>query len=404
MFGKKPLICALALAGLSGLAQAATLEELAAQIKAQQAQLDALTAAVEKAPSTKAVDLVSRTTLGGYGEAHFYGYENAPDQYDAYRFVLYVGHQFSDNVRLHSELEVEHGFVADKGCSVKDANNSGDLQAGEVTCGATTPGEVELEQMFIEWNYAGQQSLSVGQMLVPVGFLNETHEPDTFYGAKRNPVETAIIPTTWWEGGIMASGEIVAGLSYDAMVSTGLKTSKAEIRSSRQKGAKAVAEDLAYTARLKYTGIKGLELGVAYQQQTDISQDDAPGAGEKAELLEVHAGYQLAGFSARALYGQWNIDGLSTTLANGSTQEGGYVELGYKPMERLGVFARFSETDKWTEKSNSIDRIGQWNYGVNFWLTPRTVFKLDIQEQQNAKLAAGAPDEDGFALAMGYSF
>ena len=39
-------------------------------------------------------------------------------------------------------------------------------------------------------------------LLVPVGFLNEVHEPPTFYGVERNPVEKNVIPTTWWEGGI----------------------------------------------------------------------------------------------------------------------------------------------------------------------------------------------------------
>jgi len=399
---------------------APSLEVLAAQLKAQQAQIEALSAEIEKKESSAGGEWFKNTTLGGYGEAQFYHYDNAPDQYDAYRFVLYVGHQFSDTVRLQSELEVEHGFAADTDttCTVSDANANGTLQASEVVCGkaSTKPGEVELEQMYLEWDYIGEQKLAVGQILVPVGFMNETHEPTTFYGVKRNPVETAIIPTTWWEGAVKASGEILPGLGYDAMVSTGLKTSKGELRSGRQKGAKAVAEDLAYTARLKYTGIKGLELGATYHQQADISQDNAVGNGDKAELVEVHAGYQIAGFSARALYGQWNIEGLSNTAnwnnAEGNDQNGGYLELGYKPLEKVGVFARYSEWTKWTADSSTttsttngaIDHIGQWNYGVNYWLTPRAVLKLDVQDQQNVKLAAGGKDEDGFALGMGYSF
>lgn len=377
---------------------APSLETLAAQLKVQQAQIEALTAEVEKKESSGG-EWFRRTTLGGYGEAQFYHYDNAPDQYDAYRFVLYVGHQFSDKVRLQSEFELEHGLVADtdvKTCTVSGAT---------ATCSASTkPGEIELEQMYLEWDYIGEQKLAVGQMLMPVGFLNETHEPETFYGVKRNPVETAIIPTTWWEGAVKASGEILPGFGYDAMVSTGLKNSKAEIRSGRQKGAKAVAEDLAYTARLKYTGIKGLELGVAWHQEQDLSQDNVAGSGDKADMIEAHVGYQLGGLSVRALHARWKIDDLAASIANGTEQEGGYLELGYKPLEKVGVFARFSEWDKWTASSNSVDRMAQWNYGVNYWLTPRAVLKLDVQDQQNVKLAAGASDEDGFALGMGYSF
>ncbi|MFZ5561166.1 MAG: porin [Pseudomonadota bacterium] len=399
MFRKHAL--AVVVASLGTVAQAATLEELATQVQAQQAQIEALTAAVEKAPAGKtAADALSRTTLGGYGEAHFYGFENAKDQYDAYRFVLYVGHQFSDKVRLQSELEVEHGLVADtdvKTCTVSGAT---------ATCNTSPkPGELELEQMFIEWDYFGQQKLSVGQILVPVGFLNETHEPDTFYGAKRNPVESNIIPTTWWEGGIKASGEIAPGLSYDAFVSTGLTgvtSSSAAIRNGRQKGAKAVAEDLAYTTRLRYTGVAGLDVGVAWQRQTDMAQGALAGKDIRGDLLEAHIGYAHGPLSLRTLWAKWNITGLSTG-AKDAEQEGFYVEAGYKVVEKLGLFVRNSQWDNAADDTTHSKK-KQWNYGANFWLTPRTVFKLDFQEQEDRTVAAGSPEEDGFALGVGYSF
>lgn len=392
------LASAIAVAATAATAQTTstpTLEELAAQVRAQQAQIEALSAAAEKGIGSGAAAALSRTTLGGYGEAQFYGFDNAPDQYDAYRFVLYVGHEFSDTVRLHSELELEHGLVADDACEFDDANNDGIVNTGELSC-ENAPGEVELEQMFLEWNYIGQQRLSVGQMLVPVGFLNETHEPETFYGARRNPVETNIVPTSWWEGGIKAAGEILPGLGYDVLVSTGLNDSTGNIRGGRQKGAKAVAEDLAYTARLKYTAITGLELGTTYQLQKDMSQG-ATTLDLKAELTEVHVGFQRAGFSTRALYAEWNID----NLAGGKEEQAGYfLEAGYKPLEKLGVFARYSAWDN--QGADAVDSgKAQWNYGVNYWLTPRAVLKLDLQDQD---LPTSGVDEDGFALGMGYSF
>ena len=200
MLRKSMLATLLSAASSIAMASDVDISTLQAQLKAQQLQIDALVAASER-PTTST--MFSKTSIGGYGEAHYYNYENAAQQYDAYRVVLYVGHKFSDTVRLHSELEVEHGLVADTDatCTIKDDGDK-TLEVGEVVCGSasTKPGEVELEQMFIEWNYHGKQNVSIGQILVPIGFLNETHEPETFYGAKRNPVETAIIPTTWWEG------------------------------------------------------------------------------------------------------------------------------------------------------------------------------------------------------------
>jgi len=405
MFKKSLLATLLSAVSTMTVASDMDISTLQAQLKAQQLQIDALVAASEKPTSSM---ISSKTSIGGYGEAHYYNYENAAQQYDAYRFVLYVGHKFSDTVRLHSELEIEHGLVADTDatCTVKDVNGNGTLQESEVKCGSasTKPGEVELEQMFIEWNYHGKQNLSMGQVLVPIGFLNETHEPETFYGAKRNPVETAIIPTTWWEGGIKASGLVagVDGLSYNAVVATGLKTNNANIRSGRQKGAKAVAEDMAYTLGFNYQGIAGLTTGVTYHLQKDISQ--AQGQTNEATLVEAHIGYTWQNFSTRALYAQWDISDLVAADAHKATQEGFYLETAYKPIEKLGVFARFSSwdneaTDSAANKADSKKE--QWNYGVNYYITPRVVLKLDIQDQV---LATSGLDEDGFALAVGYSF
>ncbi|MDO9180365.1 MAG: porin [Agitococcus sp.] len=381
MLKKSLLATLLSAASTITVASDMDISTLQAQLKAQQIQIDALVAASEKSTVST---LSPQTTIGGYGEAHYYNYENAAQQYDAYRFVLFVGHKFSDTVRLHSELEVEHGLVRDN------------------PTGSTNLGELELEQMFIEWNYHGKQNISFGQILVPIGFLNETHEPETFYGAKRNPVETAIIPTTWWEGGVKASGLVagVDGLSYNAVVTTGLKTDNANIRSGRQKGAKAVAEDMAYTFGFNYQGIAGLTTGVTYQLQKDISQ--AIGQTNEATLIEAHIGYTWQNFSTRALYAKWDIDGIATTAsyAAKAKQEGYYVEAAYKPIEKLGVFARFSAWDN--DAADVADsKKEQWNYGVNYYITPRVVLKLDIQDQV---LPTAGLDEDGFALAVGYSF
>ncbi|MBT5005913.1 MAG: porin, partial [Halieaceae bacterium] len=144
------------------------------------------------------------TTLGGYGEMH---YNNLEDQnsdgekteLDFHRFVLYLGHEFNENTRFFSELELEHSL-------------SGDGK----------PGEVELEQAYVEHDYLNNHSVKAGLFLMPVGLMNETHEPPTFYGVERNPVEKNIIPATWWEGGLAGTGRFGQGFSYDATVTSGL--------------------------------------------------------------------------------------------------------------------------------------------------------------------------------------
>ena len=108
---------------------------------------------------------VDRTRLGGYGEMHYSNLDNDldggkdKDEIDFHRFVLYLSHEFSPRTRLYSELELEHTIA-----------------------GEGKKGEVELEQAYIEHDLSGSQRLKAGLFLVPVGLLNETHEPDTFYG------------------------------------------------------------------------------------------------------------------------------------------------------------------------------------------------------------------------------
>lgn len=389
MFKQGVLAASIMAAMAVGSAGAVTVEELQAQIKTQQAQLEALAAAVEKQQAgTAGGEWFKNTTIGGYGELHFNHVDGAADQIDFHRFVLFFGHRFNEKVRFFSEFELEHSFVKD------------------TQTGAKAPGEVELEQAFIEWNYAGAQKLVVGQFLVPVGIMNETHEPPTFYGVERNNVEKNIIPATWWEGGVMLQGELVEGVKYDLAVHSGLKNKDANVRSGRQKVAEATAEDHAYTARLRYTGVPGLEVGVAYQRQQDLTQGDAACASDKdcgqADLWEGHVAYQAGGFGLRALYAQWDIDGNTFTTKGANDQYGWYVEPSYKITPKVGVFARYSEWDNASGRDGKETRYEQFDAGVNYWLTDRAVFKFDIQNESNP--TSGSKDKEGFNLGLGYSF
>ena len=158
------------------------IESLQQQLDANRASLDALRQQVENnVAATEEVNqkaeilaeniesqpavAESATSLGGYGELHFNMWEdqasgNDKNEVDFHRFVLFLDHEFDDRLRFISELEIEHAL-------------SGDGQ----------PGEVELEQAYVEYDWADRHSVKAGLFLVPVGILNETHEPPTFYGA-----------------------------------------------------------------------------------------------------------------------------------------------------------------------------------------------------------------------------
>ena len=343
---------------------------------------------VTSGPAAKLAEWASKTSIGGYGELHYNNHssDNSADsknEFDLHRFVLFAGHQYNDKLRFFSEFEIEHS-VAGEGQS----------------------GEVEVEQAYVEYDYADNHRAKAGVFLIPVGMLNETHEPETFYGTERNPIEKNIIPSTWWEGGAMFSGEISEGLSYDAGAHSGLYISPSagnyKIRDGRQKVSKANGDDLAYTARLKYTGAPGLELATTVQHQGDIWQGEKLSGKEgiSALLIEAHVAYKNGPFGFRALYAHWDLDSdIEIIQAGADEQEGWYVEPSYQITDKLGVFARFNQYDN-TAGGNQRSEKKQADLGFNYWIHEQVVLKVDYFDQNND---SGA-EYKGYNVGVGWSF
>ena len=359
----------------------ATLKTENQQIKQQVA---ATGEAVEKAEQTAAArgpSWAEKTTLGAYGEMHLNSLQSK-DEIDFHRFVLFVGHEFDARTRLFSELEIEHSL------------------AGEGKAG----GEVYLEQAYIERDLTDNQHARVGSFVLPLGILNEHHEPDAFYGVERNPVETTIIPTTWWEGGVGLRGDLAPGWAYDVSAHSGLKvpitgSSAFLTRSGRQKGAFAVAEDPAMTARIKYSGIPGLELALSGQYQDDLTQ----GLGEeraRAFLWETHAVLQRGPFGLRALYAGWDIGGDQAQALGRDEQNGWYVEPSWRLNDQWGVFARYNRWDN--AAGDSVDsKFRQIDVGFNYWMTEQVVLKLDYMDKNGP---TSGQDDHGMNAGVGFSF
>jgi cell division protein FtsB len=342
---------------------------------------EAVAVAAEEAVKSTSSSM-SNTSIGGYGEVHYNNLEdengNETKEIDFHRFVLYFGHEFNDRLRLFSELELEHSIAG-------DGQN----------------GEVEIEQAYIEYDINEQHRVKGGMFLLPVGIINETHEPTTFYGTERNPVEKNIIPTTWWEGGVMFSGQIAPGFSYDVAATSGLNTTNANnyaVRKGRQKVSAANAEDLAYTGRLKWTAIPGVELAATMQYQEGITQSLDATAGS-ATLFETHAVIEQGAFGLRALYARWDLEGAGPKLVGADEQTGWYIEPSYRINDNFGLFARYNEWDN--KAGDAIDsQYDQVDLGVNWWPHQDVVVKLDYQAQD--KPAGG--ESDGFNVGLGYQF
>jgi hypothetical protein len=231
---------------------------------------------------------------------------------------------------------------------------------------------------------------------VPIGILNETHEPPTFYGVERNPIETNVIPSTWREGGVQLSGRLgSAGLGYDIAVSSGLALDATfVVRDGRQHVSEAIADELMTTARVKYTGMPGLELATSVAYQGDMTQGLVAGAGA-GTLVSAHAKYERGAFSARALWAAWTLDGAAPAAVGKDRQDGYYAEAAWKLVPTFGVFARYN---LWDNGGVGATERSQANVGFNWWPHPNVVFKFDLQDQGESV------DDDGFSLGVGYSF
>lgn len=335
----------------------------------------------------------SATSFGGYGELH-YNNLDADDssrdvkEADFHRFVGFIGHDFTDSIRLFAEVELEHSLVKD----TDDGSNSG---------------EVELEQAYLEIALSDNYYTRSGLFLVPVGILNITHEPDTFFGVERNDVENVIIPGTWWEGGASLGARYSNGLAWDVAVHTGLAvpttgSNAFRIRSGRQKVSKASAENLAYTAQLRYTGIPGLELAGTFQYQDDMSQVSGDGLDE-GQLISLHAVYSHGPFALRALWAGWDLDGDAVQAAGADEQTGWYIEPSYRfnlTRHAFGIYSRYEDVEAARERDN----FSQWELGLNYWPTEGVVFKFDLRDREHDSAAERGRDFTGFDLGVGYSF
>ena len=367
------------------------------ELKITEERLAATAEYVEQSGSSSGNSWTDRTSVGGYGEVHYNRIE-ADDssrdnkETDIHRYVLFVNHEFTDRIRFFSEFEIEHGLVKD-------------------TADGSNGGEVEIEQAYIQLDLDDNHQARAGLFLMPVGILNETHEPPTFYGVERNDVENIILPATWWENGVGFSGQYENGLSWDFAVTSGLELpttggSTFRIRSGRQKSSNASAEDLAYTARLAYSGIPGLQLSASFQHQSDITQVSGDGADE-ANLMTAHAIYNNGGFQLRALWAEWDIDGDLIEALDGDSQSGWYVEPSYKfatpdfaLLDSIGVYTRYEELDG----IRTQDQFEQWEIGMNFWPTDRVVFKIDYRDREHDLSTASGRDFKAIDLGVGFQF
>ena len=336
----------------------------------------------------------SPLSIGGYGEMYYSntqveGATAGKSVVDVYRFVPYIGYKFSDNIVMNTELEFEHGGSSDS---------------------TTNDGYVVVEFMYLDFLINKIFNARVGNFLVPMGLINERHEPTLFTTVQRPQTSKYLIPSTWHESGIMVYGNIGDDISYKVAGITALNTQeKGEkwLRSGRGGSYKQTNPEFATVARVDYAGVNGLLLGAS-------AYYSASGIGENSRTLmyDVHGDYKVSGFRAYGVYTQTqrsNANSISTTAVEEA--KGGFLNLSYdilsttKSNFSLPIFAQFESVNpqaKFTD-GTSFDAVNTTTIGVNFFPQEQVVLKADYAMADNDYANSGK-DTNTFSLSMGFIF
>jgi hypothetical protein len=259
-----------------------------------------------------------RGRIYGYGETH---YTNNVDEnggntvIDMHRFVIGVNAVLSDWIQLNAEVDYEHGAQ-----------------------------ELEFELGYLDFRLHQAVSARAGVLLMPVGLLNEFHEPNLFWSTERPQLQNKIIPTTWNASGAGIFGTPVEGVNYRVYAvnsvqsirpsgfssgsgstgnggQSGRFTSSSGIRSGRAQPNNVIAEDFAATGRLELTKLfPGFQAGFSFYvgntTQGNIEE------GGRILLTEADMKYRWNWFDMNASIANIDINDAAAMNAYCATQNG----------------------------------------------------------------------------------
>lgn len=317
---------------------------------------------------------------------------------DVHRLVAFMGYNFNESVSFVTEIEIEH------------------------------VDEIYVEQAFLNYNFNSAFNFKAGLILVPMGIINEYHEPTTFNGVERPGMDSKLVPTTWREMGAGLSGNLSnLSLKYQVYVVNGFNGYNGDgklngsngLRSGRQKGSRSYMTSPNLSSKLDYYGIRGLKIGlssyVGKSQSTlfnnidtsnSILMSEADSSVVKIMMVGSDFRYTLGGLTMRGQYIKSKI--MNTYKYNvftdsdlGSSMRGYYIELAYDLIKllkvntdkRLDVFCRFEdynlqqkmEGDLLGDKQNHHKDL---TIGLGLHVAQGAVIKADYQHLSNATKSA----------------
>ncbi len=346
--------------------------------------------------------------LGNFGKLHLFGYGelhynnpigSSADLIDFHRMVLGVGYDFNDWLKFESEVDFEHAFK-----------------------------EPELEFAQLDFLIRPWFNVRVGSLLMPMGVINQHHEPPLFYSVERPEFYRVIIPTSWQEGGVGIYGDLPAGFDYQvygvSMLDASGFTGSTGFRGGRGHVGEQSARDFGVAGRLQYKGTPGLRIGTSLLMG-NTGQGDATISGGLLSIIEADAKYSFQGIDLDGAFAFTNLSdagnvntarlAATPTFTNfvASQMLGWYLEGAYHlfhhllPNTRhdLVVFGRFEDFNTQHKMpagfaASAVNDRNTVTAGISYLPIPQVAIKADYMFNWN-KANAGT---DQFNLGVGFYY
>lgn len=330
-------------------------------------------------------------SLGAYAQID-YNQPLDPDfkkngKLDVHRLVMTMGYKFNDRTKFFSEIEFEH---------VK---------------------EVYIEQAFISYKLTDYMNLKAGLVLIPMGIINERHEPNIYNGVERPNLDKYIVPTTWREIGAGIAGRVDdASIKYQLYLVNGFNGYNGEaklggtngFRKGRQKGAESFASAPNVSAKIDYYGFGNLKFGLAaYMGKTQSSMYNGLDRNDAAamatadstvvglNMFGLDCQYTRGGLQARGQYIIANVTNSESYNAFtgsdlGSMLTGYYAEVGFDVLNGrdgdagLIPFVRYENYNTHAKTAESLpvnDALNRTDitFGIGWKLSSGAILKGDYQ-------------------------
>jgi hypothetical protein len=204
---------------------------------------------------------VAGLSIGAYGEIKYGSVQNPAasgqwqNGFDAHRLVLLPTYAITPNIIFNAEIEFEHGGIA------FDSDDK-------------LHGSVDVEQIFVDFLFADWINWrSPGIDLVPIGYINQHHEPTQFYSVKRPELYNGLIPSTWRVPASSLYGTIADGIKYQLQMSSSLEDFGDDFGLRTDANTVPLTDPITGLAIPYAPGITGLEaLGLARPAVGDFRQ------------------------------------------------------------------------------------------------------------------------------------